>query len=454
MKRYQKIVLYPAMLLLSLISFQGCKKYLDEKPDQQLSTIETTEDMQALLDNYLKINFNDPGVANSCTDDYYVTNDVFNARTEQDRNLYLWKAENNFAPLSSYWASSYEVVYICNAILDAVAKKNSPINPDAKLKYIVAQSLFHRSKAFLNVISIWTKAYDQGSAATDLGIPLRLDADFNKTSVRASLAESYDQVLNDLKAAIADLPVKDVSVIRPSKAAAYGLLSRTYLQMRNYVQAGLYADSALQIQKTLMDFNTLNASANFPVAQQNAEVLFDSRAVATATGSQARALISPELYNLYGNNDLRKTVFFRASGSAYIFKGYYAGGPSVFNGVATDELLLTRAECLTRQNKINEALTDLNRLLVNRYRKGTFVPNVNLTQAALLALIKVERRKELVFRTLRWGDIKRWNVEGDGIVLSRTVNGEQTILAPNSLRYALPLPEDVIALTGMQQNPK
>ncbi|NTE05600.1 RagB/SusD family nutrient uptake outer membrane protein [Agrobacterium tumefaciens] len=454
MKKYQKIVLYPAIFLLSLICFSGCKKYLDEKPDQQLSTIETTEDMQALLDNYLKINFNDPGVANSCTDDYYVTNDVFNARAEQDRNLYLWKTENNFAPLSPHWASSYELVYICNAILDAVAQKNNHIIPDAKLKYIVAQSRFHRSRAFLNVISIWTKAYNQGSAAADLGIPLRLDADFNKTSVRASLAESYDQVLNDLKAAIVDLPIKDVSVIRPSKVAAYGLLSRTYLQMRNYIQAGLYADSALQIQNTLMDFNTLNAAANFPIAQQNAEVLFDSRAVATATGSQARALISPDLYNLYGNNDLRKTVFFRASGTAYIFKGYYAGGPSVFNGVATDELLLTRAECLTRQNKINEALTDLNRLLINRYRKGTFVPYVNLTQATLLALIKVERRKELAFRTLRWGDIKRWNMEGDGIVLSRTVNGEQTILAPNSLRYALPFPEDVIALTGMQQNPK
>lgn len=235
---------------------------MDVKPDQQLSTIETTEDMQALLDNYLKINFNDPGVANSCTDDYYVTNDVFNARAEQDRNLYLWKPDNNFAPLSPQWASSYEVVYICNSILDAAAQKNGHITLDAKLKNIIAQSRFHRSKAFLNVISIWTKAYDQGSAAVDLGIPLRLDADFNKTSVRASLAESYDQVLNDLKAAIADLPVKDVSVIRPSKAAAYGLLSRTYLQMRNYVQAGLYADSALQIQKTIMDFNTLNASAN------------------------------------------------------------------------------------------------------------------------------------------------------------------------------------------------
>ncbi|MCX2586091.1 RagB/SusD family nutrient uptake outer membrane protein [Pedobacter sp. MR22-3] len=454
MKRYQKTMFYPIMGFLILLCFSGCKKYLDEKPDQQLATIETTEDMQALLDYYLKMNFNDPGVANSCTDDYYVTNEVFNARTEQDRNLYLWKAENNFAPLSLHWASSFEEIYICNAILDAIAQNGNRITPLDKVKHIAAQSRFHRARAFLNVIGIWTKAYDPTSAPSDLGIPLRLDADFNKISFRASLAESYNQVLKDLKATIADLPVKDISATRPSKGAAYGLLSRTYLQMRDYVQAGRYADSALQIQKTLMDFNTLNASANFPVAQQNAEVLFDSQAVATATGSQGRALINPELYNLYAANDLRKTIFFRANGNAYIFKGYYAGAASIFNGVATDELLLTRAECLVRQNRITEALADLNLLLLNRYRKGTFSPYTGLTQAALLALIKVERRKELLFRTLRWGDIKRWNAEGDGIVLSRTVNGEKTILEPNSLRYALPLPEDIIALSGMQQNPK
>lgn len=202
-----------------------------------------------------------------------------------------------------------------------------------------------------------------------------------------------------------------------------------------------------------MDFNTLNPSSNFPIAQQNAEVLFDSRAVAPSIATQARALINPELYNMYSANDLRKTIYFRASGASFIFKGYYAGGPSVFNGIATDELLLNRAECLARANQSNAALADLNGLLFNRYKKGTFVPYQDLNQAALLRLIKAERRKELAFRTLRWGDIKRWNLEGDGIVLNRTVNSELTLLPPNSLRYALPIPDDVVKITGIAQNP-
>jgi len=453
MKRSRKII--TLFLAVSIcLNLSSCKKFLDEKPDQQLATIETTDDMQALLDNYNKVNFNDIGVANSCVDDFYLTNEVFNARTEQDKNLYLWKNENAFAPLAPQWAASYDVIFICNSVLDAIAEKGSRIVPATNLRYIAAQSRFHRSLAFLNVLGIWAKAYDASSATTDLGIPLRLDADFNKVSVRASLAESYNQVLNDLKSAIVDLPGKDVSVIRPNKAAVYGLLSRTYLQMRDYTQAGIYADSALQIQKTLMDFNTLTAASTFPIAQQNAEVIFDSRAVATGIGSQARALISPELYNLYAANDLRKTVFFRSSGTTLLFKGYYAGAPSLFNGIATDELLLSRAECFARAKHLTEALADLNLLLVNRYRKGTFIPYSALSQTALLALIKLERRKELVFRTLRWADIKRWNLEGDGIVLSRTVNGIQTTLQPNSLQYALPIPEDVIARTGMPQNPK
>ena len=69
-------------------------------------------------------------------------------------------------------------------------------------------------------------------------------------------------------------------------------------------------------------------------------------------------------------------------------------------------------------------------------------------------MVKKERRKELAFRTLRWNDIKRWNLEGDDLVLSRTINGETTVLQPNSLRYALAIPEDVIERSGLQQNPR
>ena len=71
-----------------------------------------------------------------------------------------------------------------------------------------------------------------------------------------------------------------------------------------------------------------------------------------------------------------------------------------------------------------------------------------------MALILLERRKELLMRGLRWMDLKRLNMEGAAITLTRTVNGQVYTLPPNDLRYALPIPEDVIAISGMQQNPR
>jgi hypothetical protein len=57
-------------------------------------------------------------------------------------------------------------------------------------------------------------------------------------------------------------------------------------------------------------------------------------------------------------------------------------------------------------------------------------------------------------RGTRWTDIKRLNKEGAGISLKRNVNGNSYILPANNLRFALPLPDDIVSLSGMQQNPR
>lgn len=284
------------------------------------------------------------------------------------------------------------------------------------------------------------------------GIPLRLNADFNDPSTRQSIADGYDQVLADLKKSARMLPDVVPSPTRPSKAAAYGMLSRVYLQMRDYIAAGEYADSCLRFQQRLLDYNTLTITVNFPLPHLNEEVIFESRVATAGPIVQSRALINPVLYDMYHTDYLRKLAFFRASGTSYIFKGSYQAGATLFNGITTAEMLLTRAECKARDGKVNEALDDLNLLLQYRYRTGTFVPTLATSSIEALEIIKDERRKELAFRSMRWLDIKRYNEEGDGITLSRTIDGKVYKLEPQSKGYALPIPEDVIALSGMEQN--
>jgi hypothetical protein len=101
---------------------------------------------------------------------------------------------------------------------------------------------------------------------------------------------------------------------------------------------------------------------------------------------------------------------------------------------------------------VQSALSDLNTLLVRRYRAGSFSGHSLTDQKQVLQLVLSERRKELLLRGVRWVDIKRLNAQGAGISLSRTVKGTVYSLAPLSPRFALPLPENIIELSGMPQN--
>ncbi len=112
------------------------------------------------------------------------------------------------------------------------------------------------------------------------------------------------------------------------------------------------------------------------------------------------------------------------------------------------------AESYIRKGNIVEGLAKLNELSEKRWKIGTFIPFSASTQEDALEIVLTERRKELILRGLRWTDIKRLNLQGKNIVLNRNVNGQSYNLQPNDLKYAIAIPEDIIKLTGMQQNPR
>lgn len=449
-----KIIYSALKVCILFILLSSCKKFLDEKPDKKLAIPHTLKDFQALLDQYTLINNNDPSSGEVSADDYYLTDADFAARKETNQNMYLWQKDNIFDPSTNDWFRTFRPVYFSNTVLE-----NIPLVPITQFNReqwnnVKGQALFFRAKAYFQAAVIWTVAYDEGSASSELGLPLRLNSDFNEVSVRSNLKDTYLQIISDLKEASRTLAVKPEHVIRPSKPAAYGLLARVYLSMRNYEQAGLYADSCLSFKSDLLDYNQLNPSATYPIAQFNTEVIAESFIPPSPPISNSRAKITQSLYQLYAFGDLRKVVFFRANpDGSFAFKGSYEGNEALFSGVATDEIYLIRAECFARAGKVTEAMKDLNILLRKRWKTGTFtdLTAANATQA--LNVILIERRKELLMRGLRWMDIKRLNREGAGIVLSRTINSKTYTLQPNDLRYALSIPEEIIALSKMSQNP-
>ncbi|SDW74668.1 SusD family protein [Hydrobacter penzbergensis] len=448
-----------AIILWAIIGSTGwsCNKYLEAKPDKRLAVPNTLEELQALLNTYTQVNKRDITTAESCADNFYLTDAGWASFNEYKRRLYTWQKDYVIEPINEYsnsdWGNSYRLINIANTVLDNIHNISTSQNNLLQWSNIKGQALFWRAKCFQQVAFVWALAYDKSTATNDLGIPLRLDADFNKPSVRSTVKETYDQIIRDLMEAIPLLPEVPVHVVRPSRPAAYGLLARTYLSMRQYDSCAKYASLCLSIKNDLMDYNKdINAGAAAPIPQFNTEVVFENLA-SSFEMLGPKAIVDSMLYASYEPNDIRKAAFFRSNNDGtYGFKGHYSTGP--FGGIATDEVYLMRAECNARAGKTIEAMNDLNYLLIKRWKKGTYVPLTATDATDAVSKILAERRKELLFRGLRWMDIKRLNKDGAGITLKRVINGETFLLPPNDPRYAVAIPEDVIATTGMQQNPR
>lgn len=442
-------------LLIIIASFlTGCKKFLEEKPDKSLVVLKSLQDLQGVLDDHFLMNGSTPSFGESSSDDYFLPTDMYNSFDENAQREYRWDwVEYRY---SNDWADSYGVIFNANYCLEQIEKIEKAVSNNDTWNNIKGSALFFRGYYLLNLIWEYGKAYDDITSSTDLGIVLKLSSDFNTLSVRSSVKDAYNQIISDLKDATQFLSDNPIHPMRPSKGASYAALARTYLTMRNYDSAYKYANLALQIKDDLLDYNEADVDPNSEIPFQpfNKEIYFyTTQSFNHYIQSPYYAAIDTLLYASYHSNDLRRYAFFTLNNDFYSFKGSYADDPyTFFTGISTDEMYLVRAESLARIGNLDPALSDLNHLLRHRWITGTFTP-IDLTlQMEILDTILAERRKELLMRGLRWIDIKRLNKEGRGITPKRAIDQQTYTLQPNDNKYALPLPKDIIDITGMQQN--
>lgn len=444
------------MLCCLLLLVQACQKdFLDQKPNKALLVPATLADMQALLDNNFVFN-NTPGLTFIADGDFYATDAGYNGyNTDMERNSYTW-AKDIFAGMPSPdWNLPYQQVFYANVVLEGVGKLPAGDLPGKNA--VKGTALFFRAFAFFNLLQQFAAPYGPGASAP--GIPLRLSADIALKVPRAGLQQSYRQVLADLAAARPLLPAVTAYKSRPTVRALQALLARVCLAMGDYARAGKYADSALAAGAALLDYNTLSTTANRPFPRAlpngNAEVIFyAAQTPYSFNNSAAPTFIDSDLYRSYEADDLRRVLFCRelAPGN-FKFKGNYAGTLLYFSGLATDELYLVSAECRARAGDGAGALDLLNTLLANRWVTGTFVPRAAAGADAALALVLAERRKELVGRALRWGDLRRLNMDPRfRVTLQRAIGGSSYTLEPGSKRYTYPIPDEEVRLGGLGQN--
>lgn len=449
-----RVLLLAGCLLCTLFSCR--KEWLEAKPDKSSVLPTSIADLQALLDNSVQT-FNitqGSGLGEISAGDFYVSTTSYNALFNvQEKSAYTWEKTADFyrGEESIDWVNAYARVLNANVVLDGIGK----IKPNAAelqdWNNVKGTALFYRAFDLYCLSQQYCPVYTATSATTDLGLPLRLEYDVNITLKRSNLQQTYNQILGDLSTTVALLGSSPAAKTRPSKQAAFALLARAHLAMQQYEQAGLYADSALRIQSELLDYTKLATTGTYLIPRLNVEVIFQSN-FSYGIFNTNRLIVEPNLYSSYASNDLRKTAFFTTVSGGVTYRGSYNGDKNFFGGLATDELYLIRAECAARQGRPNAALKDLNYLLQSRW-KGNYTPLTAVDQEATLRLVLAERRKELVFRGLRWTDLRRLNKDFRFAVnLSRTLNGQTYTLLPGDKRYTLPIDEVELSRSGIAQN--
>jgi starch-binding outer membrane protein, SusD/RagB family len=452
-----KITLAFLSACMLLLLFACKKDFLNKKPNKVLAVPSTLQDMQYLLDNDQYMNSFYTSIQEISSDDFYITGADWNSLSSPTtKAAYIWSDDVFNDVDNNDWSFPYIAVQYSNIVLDA-ANKYKPLSAaeTEQLQQITGAAMFIKGFTYYTQMQVFGLPFDAATADHDLGIVLRSKPGIDEQSVRSSVKECYEEIIRSASEAVRLLPITQPYKTRPTKAAAYGLLAKVYLSMRDYDKAGLYADSCLQQQSSLIDYNTLNAASANPVPRYNTEVVFQALITNRTPFSTTAYKVDSTLYSSYATNDLRRTMFFKATGSAFYFVGSYNGNTSPFGGIATDEIFLIRAESKARSGNKDAAMADLNTLLQKRFRTGFFTPlTASDANDALVKVLK-ERRKELVLRGTRWADLRRLNKEPQfATTISRIVNAQTYTLPPNDLKYTFVLPLKVIQITGMPQTPR
>lgn len=435
----------------------GCSKaWLDEKTSESLAVPSSLQHYQLLIQNTEMLVRGRVFIPINAADEYTFPDPVFQGEgAGQAINIYSWSHDFPYVSVSD-WNKSYGSIVYCNVILEGLEKLTPDNTVDINHRNILkGQALFYRAFTFFELAQVFAPAYNKATATSDLGIPLRLNADVNVPSTRASVKETYNRIVDDLLEAKALLPASSLSKTLPTSIAADALLARIYLSMEEYEKAKHHSNLVLNLQSELLNYESdpeISSTGTYRLGRLNKEVLFH----ATSFTTTFNRIIDTSLYNLYNPEDIRKTLFFSKNSSSGVvsFIGSYDKGLTLFVGLTTGEMYLIRAECAARLGDKDAALADVDTLLKKRYTSTAFIPSEAADAEEALKLVLIERQKEMILRGQRWSDIRRLNKDPRFAKnITRKLLGQSIELEAGSFRFTYPIPDDIIEFSGVLQNP-
>src|SRR5690606_15916970 len=267
-----------------------------------------------------------PALLEIATDDFYLAPDVYSSAAEFEKDNYLWRDYPLYLnqDINVSWMFPFRNLLMANTVLDELPNIES--DDLVRKNEIRGTALFFRGYVFFQLAQAFCDAYELNGENRGPGLPLRLNPDFNEVSRRATVGETYGQIMTDLEEAVSLLPAATLVPTRPSRGAAYAAMAKICLAMGDYERALINANNALDQHNELLDYNDLNPLANIPIERFNNETIFYAYSSGFTVLRRTSALVDSSLYKSYEDNDLRKTVCFIDNGNgSYGFKGGYTG---------------------------------------------------------------------------------------------------------------------------------
>ena len=331
--------------------------------------------------------------------------------------------------ITATWLQGYRVINDVNNVLSAL----DVVDASAKDR-IEGEAKFIRGSVYFDLVRLYAKAFNDGSPASNLGVPIVLTptrgiTEANKVA-RNKVSEVYAQVIKDLTEAEAKLPA--TNGFYANKFSAAGMLARVYLQKADYTNAVQAAHRVItgSGRALVSPFsNVFPFSSSAQVPNTNEDVF--AMQVTTTSGtnslhtyfspnSRGDIDVTPAHLAQYETGDQRRAFFTTVSGSVFTLK--HNSRSANVRVIRLAEMYLIRAESNFR---LGTAVGDAPVNDINRIRNRSGLPSLAVVD--LNAILK-ERRLELAFEGHLLHDIKR-------------LMGNVGSIPWNSCKLVFPIPE-------------
>jgi starch-binding outer membrane protein, SusD/RagB family len=474
-----------ATLVLGMMVLGGCDAYLEENPDNRVELNTPEKAAQLLTNAYSSAGYN---FTDWMTDDVTYTTGV--TRLTEHNQSYLWEdiiGVNQDTP-TNFWNSTYDAIAHANEVLAVIDKMEGE---KAFKDAVKGEAYLTRAYGHFMLVNLFAKHFDEDGSGSDPGIPYveEPEREFIKTYKRHSVREVYNKIEDDI---LDGLKYVDDSYYANSgkyhfnRNAALALASRFYLFTGEYDKCIEYSEEMLGEDPSsfVKDIaGLLETTANpldflsVTTSPDEASNLLLIRQVTNAhvnvgfwpSPSQVRTLFNSNPFDAEDvRTGLRYPIFLRGSGWAlgkfeFLFERLTLTSNVGFNYTIMpvlrgEEVLLNLAESHTEDNKVTQAIADMQHFVRYRYEGNPTVTiaglkshyQTNNNQEALRRFIREERRKEFYHEGLRWFDIKRFDlpVEHD------LPDNQSVTLEAVDNRKVLQIPQAAIDVGGLEPNPR